>query len=110
MIPGPPKKTDSIEPITLDLDSYVKVFKALGNPHRLAIFRRLVQAGDAPVSVGELGADTDLAPSTVSHHLKELSAAGLITAQRQGQRIDCRVEPSALAALQGLPVFLSIKD
>lgn len=49
--------------------------------------------------VGDLGKDLQIAPSTVSHHIKELHRAGLITTERCGQSIRCRVEPEVLKEL-----------
>lgn len=83
-------------------------FKALSNPHRLQLFMRLANCcapGDlTPVCevkacVGDLTQGLDIAPSTVSHHLKELRQAGLIHMERRGQTIECWAEPFALAAL-----------
>ncbi len=84
--------------------------KALSNPNRLRIFLQLVasnaglqarSAGEAgaPCCVGDLGEELSVAPSTVSHHIKELRQAGLIGVERRGQNIDCRVEPDAVRAL-----------
>lgn len=91
-------------------DRYAALFKALGNPHRVRIYLALTGCC-APgtvcsveeakrVCVGELGNDLGIAPSTLSHHMKELSRAGLIRMERNGQRIDCRVdtETAELAA------------
>ena len=49
--------------------------------------------------VGDLGADLGLAPSTVSHHLKELRRAGLMEVERRGQRIECWVSEDTLKLL-----------
>ena len=83
-------------------------FKALANPNRLQVFMRLAgccqpgettQACTIKTCVGDLTQGLDIAPSTVSHHLKELRQAGLIHMERSGQTIDCWVEPFALKAL-----------
>lgn len=84
-------------------------FKALSNPHRLSLFERLmlccapgsVCSTDEATSycVGELGERLSIAPSTVSHHLKELNRAGLIKMKRQGKSIRCWVEPEVLMEL-----------
>ena len=94
---------------TLSNAQYADIFKALSNPHRLKIFMRLAGCGsdsglccaDDKVRecVGDLGCNLGIAPSTVSHHLKELYRAGLIRTQRQGQRIECRADPAILDAL-----------
>lgn len=87
------------------------MFKALSNPHRLALFRRLTTccapgtrcsvASAASLCVGELGEGLDIAPSTLSHHLKELNRAGLIRMERRGKTVACWVEPAGLETLAG---------
>ena len=92
---------------TLDPDGYADLFRALANPHRLTIFLNLASCcrpgeacgPEARSCVGELGGDSGLAPSTVSHHLKELRRAGLIHMQRSGQNVECWVAPETLEAL-----------
>jgi DNA-binding transcriptional ArsR family regulator len=84
-------------------------FGALSNPHRLRIFLRLMsccgpQESDlteeqAAACVGELGRDLGIAPSTVSHHIKELRQSGLIHMERRGQNVACWVEPGTLREL-----------
>ena len=86
-------------------------FKALSNPHRLALFQRLCNCcapgtvcnADEAVRfcVGDLGEGLNIAPSTLSHHLKELHRAGLIMMQRNGKHVECWVEPNTLQELVG---------
>src|SRR3954465_9230499 len=64
--------------------------EALGNPTRLRIYRALVRAGDAGMSVGKLQTKLDLAGSTLSHHLKSLLMVGLINQERQATTLICR--------------------
>ena len=91
------------------------MFKALGDPTRLRIFDFL-RAQCCPVAVGE---DGDVEPtcgptagavcchitgqaeinSTISHHLKELRLAGLITMERRGKTMVCGVNRGAAAQL-----------
>jgi DNA-binding transcriptional ArsR family regulator len=86
-----------------------KIFRALGDPSRLAIFEvvRDCCAEDSPhsaddlrSSVSEIARQFDLSLSTVSHHLKELRTAGLIRCERQGQHIFCSVDPEALGIVE----------
>jgi len=88
---------------------YADIFKALSNANRLALFKRLMSCC-APGTkcnpedavrfcVGELGEGLNIAPSTLSHHLKELNRAGLVQMQRRGKSIECWVEPDTLAEL-----------
>lgn len=92
-----------------EIDHYAAQFKALSNPHRLSLFHRLTTCCPvgsvcdvdeaARLTVGELGEGLDVAPSTVSHHLKELHRAGLVRMVRRGKQVDCWVESQTLERL-----------
>jgi ArsR family transcriptional regulator len=83
--------------------------KALSNPNRLEIFLELAlscgqgaSCGDeqeARRCVGELGRDLGLAPSTVSHHIKELRQAGLIRVERRGHSIHCWIDAEVVRSI-----------
>jgi len=86
---------------------FAGIFKALSNPHRLDIFLRLIKCcppgtvccaskDQPPTCVGDLGQKMNIAPSTISHHLKELRRAGLIRMERQGQKMACWVDPEVV--------------
>lgn len=75
-----------------------RIFAALANPTRRAILDRLI-AGEA--SVGDLAAPFSLSQPTISVHLKILEAAGLITRGRQANLRPVRLQPMAMAALDG---------
>lgn len=96
-------------------DDLSVAFKALGNPHRLRIVRLLLERDwaccdrerpedctldPASCNVGELAERLDVAPSTTSHHLKELERAGLLERRREGRRLYCRVDTSTLRRLR----------
>lgn len=88
---------------------YVEIFKALSHPHRMRVFLALVSCcppGTAcrataalPQCVGEISEAMGIAPSTLSHHLKELRRAGLIRAERKGKNVECSVDPAVLRDL-----------
>ena len=92
-----------------EIDRFAEQFKALSNPHRLALFHRLTSccphgtrcSAEEAVRffVGQLGEGLDIAPSTLSHHVKELNRAGLIEMERKGKQIECWVEPATLEKL-----------
>jgi ArsR family transcriptional regulator, arsenate/arsenite/antimonite-responsive transcriptional repressor len=61
----------------------VALFRALGDPTRLDIFR-LVAAQTEPICVCDIVERFDVSQPTISHHLKVLRDAGLVTVSRQG--------------------------
>jgi len=60
---------------------------ALAQESRLAIFRMLFQAGPNGMSAGKIGEITEIAPSSVSFHIKELVNAGLVISRKDGRFI-----------------------
>lgn len=88
---------------SMKIDDAAARLEALGNPTRLRIYRALVRAGDGGLSVGRLQSKLDVAPSTLSHHLKSLIIVGLIGQERQGTTLVCRAN---YAVMEGLVAFL----
>ena len=75
-----------------------RMFKALGDPVRLRLFSAVAshEAGEACVcDISDVG----VSQPTVSHHLKKLREAGLLTSERRGTWVYYRVEPSVVAAM-----------
>ncbi len=74
----------------------VEQFKALGDPVRWAIVREL-RGGTrcACVLAGVAGVSAPL----LSHHVKVLREAGLITGERRGRWVDYTMDHDALAGL-----------
>ncbi len=60
-------------------------FKALGDGTRLEIMMAVASSENAEACVCDLTPDTGLAQSTVSHHLKLLVEAGLLTRTQRGK-------------------------
>lgn len=58
---------------------------ALAQETRPAIFRHLVEAGPQGVTAGRIGEALDVAPATLSFHLKELSHAGLVKSRQESR-------------------------
>src|SRR6478672_5579835 len=75
------------------------LFKALADPARVKIVN-LLAAGGEGACVCDLTETLGLSQPTVSHHLKKLTDAGLVFAQRrEGPWTYYRVVPDALAGL-----------
>ena len=95
---------------TLNPNDLAESFKALSNPNRLQIFLRLMNCCEPGTvcssetvtgfCVGELGEDLAVAPSTLSHHIKELQRADLIKTQRKGQNVECFVNTDMVETLK----------
>jgi ArsR family transcriptional regulator len=66
-----------------DVSSEAALFKALADPARLAIIATLARA-EHEVCVCDFTAGLELNQSTISHHLKLLKDAGLVTSERRG--------------------------
>jgi ArsR family transcriptional regulator len=95
--PGPaPRPADEAAANAL----LAQLAKALGHPARVAILRLLIRR-DACVC-GEIVDELPLAQSTVSQHLKQLKAAGLIRGEIDGPRVCYCVEPRVVAQLKAL--------
>jgi ArsR family transcriptional regulator, arsenate/arsenite/antimonite-responsive transcriptional repressor len=65
----------------------VRALAALAQDSRLAIFRRLVEAGPSGLVAGEIAKAAGMGATVLSFHIKELERAGLVTASRQGRYI-----------------------
>lgn len=89
----------------MNIEKFALSFKALAHPHRLTIFLRLARCCQrhdvdaeacSRLCVGELGKGLGIGQPTISHHLKELSRAGLISTRRCGQSTECWVAETTL--------------
>ena len=95
-------KHESTDDISLAIAA--STFAALGSEQRLSVLRTLVRAGEDGLSIGELGKRTGVTGSTLTHHMKILTQAGLVTQVKQGRSIICAAV--AYAELRALSEFL----
>jgi DNA-binding transcriptional ArsR family regulator len=70
---------------------------ALGDRTRRAIFESL---SERPRAVGELADELPVSRPAVSHHLKVLKDAGLVTEHAEGTRRIYRLNPEGVAAMR----------
>lgn len=86
----------------MDKEQTAKIFKALSNPTRLEIFMEIAKTQEKQYKTGEECFVYEKLPklkigtSTISHHLKELSNAGLITTERKGKFLVARINENVL--------------
>lgn len=76
------------------------VMKALADRHRLRIVNLLLRAGGEPVCVCEVQPLLGLSQGTVSHHLKQLVEAGLVSRESRGTYGYFSLVPGALDAVR----------
>lgn len=76
-----------------------RALAALGHGTRLSIYRLLVEAGRAGKLAGEIAEALALPGATLSFHLKELAAAGLVTSEQLGRTICYRANFDAMTSL-----------
>jgi ArsR family transcriptional regulator, arsenate/arsenite/antimonite-responsive transcriptional repressor len=84
-------------PSTTSQARAVAVFKALADATRLQIFS-LVAARPEPICVCDIVARFELRQPTISHHLKVLRDAGLVSMTRRGTWSYYAVDPRGLKA------------
>ena len=78
------------------------VFKALGDPARLRLLSLIACHEGGEACVCELTEAFDLSAPTISHHLKVLREAGLITSERRGTWIYYRVSPEVMSRVSAI--------
>lgn len=83
-------------------ERYAELFKVLADPTRLHILAQLGAGGCGPVTVGELTDILGIAQPMVSHHLKKLVDAGLITREQRGRWAHYSIVPEAFTQLRDL--------
>lgn len=69
----------------MDQKRALAVFEGLSSGVRLEVFRLLVKAEPEGLVAGEIAAARDIAPSSLSFHLRTLSQCGLVTVQQEGR-------------------------
>jgi len=84
-----------------DADRAIRALAALAQETRLAIFRLLVEFAPTGLTPGAIASRLELAPATLSFHLKELASAGLIADRRDGRFIWYQADLSAMSGLIG---------
>ena len=72
---------------SLSVDDAAQSFAAIGSTARLQILLVLVRAGNSGLGVGEIKTHTNMAASTLAHHLKFLTSAGLVEQEKIGRSI-----------------------
>jgi DNA-binding transcriptional ArsR family regulator len=85
----------------MKLEIAARQLESLGSPVRLKIYRALVRAGEDGLACGVLQDKVGLAASTLSHHIRHLREAGLVSQERQATTLICRASYPAMDKLIG---------
>jgi ArsR family transcriptional regulator len=89
-----------------DPTPFARFFKALGDETRLTMLGLLAGAG-TELCACDIEARFDLSQPTISHHLKLLREAGLVTAERRGTWVYYALDRGALAQLDAFRKLLA---
>jgi len=84
----------------MDATQFQKIAKALADPRRFEILEVIARAGDE-LCCGSVVECFPVAQATVSHHLKELTGAGLVETRADGQFKYLRARPDILTEYIG---------
>ena len=82
-------------------DAAIAALSALAQEHRLALFRLLVQAGEAGMPAGAIAEQLGVPNSSLSFHLAQLHRAGLVKQERQHRSLIYSANYPAMNALVG---------
>ena len=82
-----------------------QAFATLGHPDRLAVFRLLMRFAPRGVRPTEIVEALGLKTNTLSHHLADLTSAGLVQVERQGRSLFYSVD---LDTTEGLIGYLAL--
>ena len=94
-----PDRGAYIAPMTIELGSAASILAELGNETRLAIVRNLVRAGGDGLMVGEIQRAAGIPGSTLTHHLRRLRQAGLVSQTRRGAALWCTADTGLVHSL-----------
>ncbi|MBQ0985162.1 winged helix-turn-helix transcriptional regulator [Streptomyces sp. F63] len=84
-----------------DAERMAAMFKALADPVRLRLFSKVASCAGGEACVCDIS-DVGVSQPTVSHHLKKLREAGLLTSERRGTWVYYRVAPAVVAAMAAM--------
>jgi ArsR family transcriptional regulator len=76
----------------------IAIFKALADPHRFELLLQISKAG-CPVGCSQALDALPISAATLSHHIKELEAAGLIEVRRKGKFAYLTLRPGVLESV-----------
>ncbi len=76
-----------------------RMFKALGDPTRVRLLSLIAATSEGEACICDLTGPVGLSQPTVSHHMKQLVEAGLVTREQRGKWAYYAIVPATLTAL-----------
>ena len=89
----------------MDAKKLAKIMKALSNENRLVLYMEIAKHEksdfEAPeCTISDIVKLFGLSPPTISHHLKELANADLITTEKRGKHLVARINKEKLTEVK----------
>lgn len=97
---APKRKRTRTRP-AVDFARFADMLSAMSAEPRLRILHALLSAHPDGMVVGDIQAELDIAPSTLSHHLEKLRHEGLVTVKRDRKYLWYAADTSGLEELLG---------
>ena len=69
----------------METKTATSIFESLSSSWRLETFRLLVKQGPEGMVAGDIASALDIAPSSLSFHLKALTHAGMVMVEQEGR-------------------------
>lgn len=91
-------KSPAARPVRLTRVRRTAILKALADPRRFELLERIAKES-CPMGCAQARAALPISAATLSHHIKELESAGLITVRREGKFHFMSLRPGVLDAL-----------
>ena len=95
--------------IRADVKKMAKVFKALSNENRLELFIEIMKVHETCIETGtgecfitDIMDSLNIGAPTISHHMKELSNAGLVITERKGKFLVARINDEVTGEIREL--------
>jgi len=92
----------------MDTKKAAKIFKALSNPNRLELYFRIAEMHESSFQtncdcfVTDIISSLNIGAPTISHHIKELVNADLISTEKKGKFLICRVNEELIEEVSKL--------
>ncbi len=80
----------------MDMQQFQKIAKALADPRRFAMFEQIAAEGE--VGCQRMGELFPVSKATISHHMRDLTNAGLVASRKDGQCVFYHAIPGVIDA------------